>query len=217
MGGCGSGRHNGVRKRRVEDCIALDVRELARRNALAPGTAGTLTWERDGYFVGSADFRIDTTGLVLTYHSGAGDPRRANEQRVALSSVAAHLGGARVFFTCPSAECGRRVALLYFARGAFRCRQCHGLAYESQREDAARRACRRANKRRARLGWPRWGAPARQVAARRKGQWRTTFRRQLKSVIAADAKADAVYAAHYWRLACRVERRVARACKTGKS
>ena len=40
----------------------------------------------------------------------------------------------------------RRVFTLYFARGAFRCRHCHGLAYECQAEDRERRAQWRANK-----------------------------------------------------------------------
>jgi hypothetical protein len=74
---------------------------------------------------------------------------------VELSFVPAAFGGARAYFLCPGAECGRRVSVLYFQRGAFRCRHCHGLAYESQREDARRRTRRRADKLRARLVWPR--------------------------------------------------------------
>ncbi len=47
MGGCGSGRHHGARKRRVESCLSVDVRQLARAGALAPDATGTLTWERN--------------------------------------------------------------------------------------------------------------------------------------------------------------------------
>lgn len=214
MGGAGSGRrYNGVRKRRVEDCLALDVRELRRKGALVPGATGTLTWERGGDALASVAFRVDITGLVLSYDAYDGEAQRAIEQSVAMSSVPARFGGARAYFLCPGTDCGRRVAVLYFARGAFRCRRCHGLAYECQREDAARRARRRANKCRARLGWPRWGVPAPQIAARPKGQWHTTFRRLLTSVAAADAIADGAYAARYWRLACQIEGRVARARK----
>ncbi len=213
MGGCGSGRHNGVRKRRVESCLALNVNELRREGALVPGAAGTLTWERDGDDMASVGFRAETAALVLTYDAYDGEGQRAIEQRVALSSVPAALGGPRTFLLCPGAECGRRVAVLYFVRSAFRCRQCHGLAYESQREDATQRARRSADKCRARLGWPGWRVLGPRFAARPKWQWRKTFRRRLKSVIAADARADAANTALYWRLACRVERRAARARK----
>ncbi|MGH6673882.1 MAG: hypothetical protein ACRECV_18185 [Xanthobacteraceae bacterium] len=200
-----------MRKRRVESCLSLDVRELRRKGALAPAATGTLTWDRDGDAVAPVGFRIDTAGLVLAYDAYEGDSQRAIEQRVLLSSVPVALGGERTYFVCPGAECRRRVAMLYFMRGAFRCRRCHGLAYECQREDATQRARRRANKHRARLGWPEWRMLAQRLAARPKRRWRTTFRQQLKSIIAADAKADAAYAAQYWRLACRVERRAARA------
>jgi len=151
MGGCGSGRHNGVRKRRVETCLALDVNELRREGALAPGASGTLTWEREGEPQASVDFRIDSGTLVLSYDDQSD---KAVEQHLALSSVPAPFGGARAYFLCPGAECGRRVSALYFRRGVYRCRHCHRLAYESQREDARRRARRRADQLRARLGWP---------------------------------------------------------------
>lgn len=48
--------------------------------------------------------------------------------------------------------CGRRVAILYGGR-IFACRNCHKLAYPSQREDDSDRAARRADRIRAKLGW----------------------------------------------------------------
>jgi hypothetical protein len=147
-------------------------------------------WARDE--AASVAFRADSAGLVLSYR----DRREANshpvEQRVALSWVSAAFGGTRVYFICPGSECGRQVSILHFADRLFLCRRCHGLAYESQSEDARRRARRRANKHHARLDWPCWGFLAQQFAARPKGQWRTTFRRLLKSVAAADAKAESL-------------------------
>ena len=149
----GSGRHHGARKRRVESCLALDVNELCRKGALTPGASGTLTWERDRDAVASADFRADTAGLILCYDGDGTEAPKVIEQRVALSFVPATFSGARAYFLCPGAECGRRVSVLYFRTGVFRCRHCHRLAYESQREDVGRRARRRADKLRARLGW----------------------------------------------------------------
>ena len=47
---------------------------------------------------------------------------------------------------------GRRVGILYATGAYFLCRHCSGLVYQSQREDLARRAARRAHRARARLG-----------------------------------------------------------------
>jgi ABC-type multidrug transport system fused ATPase/permease subunit len=138
MGGCGSGRHHGVRKRRVESCVALDVNELRRKGVLTPGASGTLTWERDCSAAGSVGIRADTAELILCYRAHSTEDFKLVEQRVALSLLPAALGDTRAYFLCPDAECGRRVSVLYFCKGVFRCRNCHGLAYESQGEDASR-------------------------------------------------------------------------------
>lgn len=208
MGGCGSGRHNGVRKRRVESCIALDVRELARMGALALGAAGTLTWQRDCDAVASVGFRVDTTGLVLSYDAYDGEAQRAIEQGVALSSVPAALGGARACFLCPGAECGRRVAVLYFVRGAFYCRHCHRLAYASQCEDVMWRARRRVDKLRARLGIERQNPFALANAARPKGMWRTTFSRLHASALEAYDIASIAQGLYFARLLAKINRRL---------
>ncbi len=69
------------------------------------------------------------------------DGERVRE-RVALDRTQCNYGGDRPWFRCPG--CRRRVALLY-GGPRFRCRQCHGLAYRSTREDALTRAFGRAN------------------------------------------------------------------------
>ena len=169
MGGCGSGRHRGVRKRRVESCLALDVNELRRKGVLTPGAFGTLSWECGGDARASVVFRVGECALTLCYHDQRAAEPRDVEQRVALSSVPGRFGGARDYFLCPGAECGRRVSILYFRRGVFRCRHCHGLAYESQREDARLRARRRADKLRAQLGWPQRGHLRRRSRSSQRG------------------------------------------------
>jgi hypothetical protein len=204
------GRHRGVRKRRVESCLALNVNELRRKGALTPGGAGTLTWERNGEIHASLEFRADAAGLVFSFDCGDEIPR-AVEQTIALSSVPAAFGGARAYFLCPGAECGRRVSALYFRRGVFRCRHCHGLAYESQREDAVRRARRRANKLRARLGWAQQRALSLPIAVKPKGMWSSTFERLRGYAIAAESVATAGQVARWARLLGRFERRKRRA------
>jgi hypothetical protein len=210
MGGCGSGRHGGVRKRRVESCLALDVNELRRRGALTPGASGTLTSEHDTHAAASIDFKADTAGLLLYYRTHGIEGAKLIEERVELSFVPAALGGARAYFLCPGAGCGRRVSVLY-RRGAFRCRHCHGLAYESQREDMRRRARRRADKLRARLGWPQQRAFALPIGVKPKGMWSRTFERLRGYAIAAESVATAAQVAHWVRLLQRVNRRQRRA------
>jgi hypothetical protein len=207
MGGCGSGRHRGARKRRVESCLALDVNELRRKVALTPGASGTLTWEREGDAQASVAFRVGEGALTLCYRDQHAAEPRDVEQHVALSSAPARFGGARAYFLCPGAECGRRVSVLYSRRGVFRCRHCHGLAYESQREDARQRARRRADKLRSRLGWPQQRGLALPIAVKPKGIWGRTYKRLHRDAVAAESAATAAQVAHWTRLLARVNRR----------
>lgn len=52
-------------------------------------------------------------------------------QRVALQYTPCHMGGSRVWFSCPG--CDRRCALLYSGENGFCCRECYDLPYRSQR------------------------------------------------------------------------------------
>jgi hypothetical protein len=109
MGGCGSGRHHGVRKRRVESCLALDVNELRRKGVLTLGASGTLAWKRGGAEVASMNFRADSGDLVLSYDNHNAEALRALEQCVALSSVPAAFGSANLFLM---SWCGMQPARL---------------------------------------------------------------------------------------------------------
>jgi hypothetical protein len=55
----------------------------------------------------------------------------------------------RPWFRC---RCDRQVALLYYSRGFFACRHCHGLAYQCQSETPTLRWIRRGRKIRMSLG-----------------------------------------------------------------
>lgn len=207
VGGRGSGRHNGARKHRVESCLTLDVNVLHRKGALTPGASGTLLWGREGADAeASVTFRVDEATLILCYDDGhaAGF---CVEQHVSLTSVPVAFGGSRAYFLCPGADCGRRSLILYFHRGVFRCRHCHGLAYESQREDAKQRARRRADKLRARFCWPKHRIFAPQIVVRPKGMWSRTFDRLRGDAVAAEAIATAAQVAHWTRLLRKLERR----------
>jgi hypothetical protein len=206
MGGCGSGRHNGLKKRRVESCLSLDANELRRRGALAPGACGTLSWD-GGHGTWSLAFRAEADALVLVYRTEHLTASRAIEQRIALAYSPAQFDGTRVYFVCPGSECGRRVAKLYLARGSLRCRDCHGLAYECQAEDRQRRARRRADKRRAKLSSPQWCPYAQPVMTKPKGMWRSTFAKLREGAVVADIVADVHLGARLMKIARRAQRR----------
>jgi hypothetical protein len=203
MGGPGSGRHNGAKKRRVESCLALDVNELRRAGALVPGTCGTLSWQYDSAAGESLAFRAEADAVILGYFEHG----VIIEQRIALAYSAAKFGGTRVYFVCPGSECGRRVSKLYLAPDAFRCRDCHRLAYECQAEDRERRARRRADKRRAKLRSQRWSPGTLPVKTRPKGMWRRTFVPLQDRAVAADIVAEVLLEARLMKIASRVQGR----------
>jgi hypothetical protein len=63
--------------------------------------------------------------------------------------TATRFGGRRQWFKC--LQCGEGCRVIYGGR-YFRCRQCHGLRYQSQTEADYDRALERANRIRQRLG-----------------------------------------------------------------
>ena len=77
---------------------------------------------------------------------------RDDEHRIALNWTAVNFGGERPWFLCPVAGCQRRAAILCLVHGQFMCRNCAGLAYQSQHKDPEFRKLQRANKIRQRLG-----------------------------------------------------------------
>jgi hypothetical protein len=209
MGGPGSGRHNGAKKRRVESCLALDVNELRREGALTPGACGTFEWQGDNV-ASSLAFRTEGDALVLVYLADPIPASEIIEQRIALAYSPAALGGTRIYLVCPDSECAGRVSKLYFARGVFRCRDCHGLAYECQAEGRQERARRRADKRRARLGSKPWRSGALPLMTRPKGMWRRTFTLLQERAVAADIVADMHLESNLMKIARRVQRRMRR-------
>jgi len=174
----GSERLRGERKCRIEAQQALKVSDLRSKGAPQ-----------------------DATEFWLSYELGEGPDAKSVSERVALDRVPTRFGGARTYFRCPGPGCGRRVMALYLVGGLFRCRRCHGLVYECQGEDKLRRAERRADKARARLGYQplRRFEPAPEV--RPKGMWMRTFWDLYGRVLVADYAATEAFVARLQGLA----------------
>ena len=150
MGGRGSGRRSSSSgKPQTSDSMPLDIRKIARKGLLVPGTSFGWQWLVGDREVGGISIRVDIHCMVLSYRiKSTGE---VVEQRVQTQTSPCHLGGQRHWFTCP--RCCKRVAVLYAVGRYFACRQCGGLGYATQKEGAGDRASSRAGKLRKRLGW----------------------------------------------------------------
>jgi hypothetical protein len=155
MGGSGSGRRwHYSAKNTTEGYRSIDVRWLKREGMLSPGANRRITWSRGGEITGSINVRSEPDRVILDYRQrDHGGEWQAENYPVNLTTTPCHIGGERHWFLCPAHGCGQRVAVIY-GGGIFACRKCHQLAYPSQREDPSDRAVRRADRLRARLGWP---------------------------------------------------------------
>lgn len=167
MGGIGSGWpwHIGS-KDTTEDHRSIDVRWLQREGLLTPGSHRQMTWTRRGEVYAEVNIDAEPGRVLLTHLQKSGcDQWSVVSYFVSVTTTPCHLGGERPWFSCPTVECGKRIAVIY-CDSIFACRSCHKLAYASQREDEADRARRKADRIRDRLGWPRglwngshWGKP----------------------------------------------------------
>jgi hypothetical protein len=159
MGGVGSGNWYRFDKNTTTDeCDSVDVRYLHREGLLKPGRWFSLRWSRAGRERGSIRCAVigneKPEGVILTYRhrSSPGDEWEDVQEPVFLDWTTCNFGGERLWFICPGAECGRRVALLYGLGRYFLCRHCYELVYESQRENEMHRALRWAQAIRESLG-----------------------------------------------------------------
>ncbi len=154
MGGHGSGRRpTSSGKATTEDSTPLDVRRLAKAGALAPGRVVSWQWTINDRVHSTIQIRAERGLVTLSYSNRPrGGSPDAISQLVDVVATPGTLGGQRSWFACPG--CRTRVAVIYGAGQLFACRQCKGLAYTSQSEQADDRAARRANRIRKRLCWP---------------------------------------------------------------
>jgi hypothetical protein len=136
MGGMSSGRWGWHTKRQtVDESRTLDLSELARDGAFAPGRSGRVRWLRGETETASISYTVgeQAGGLVLTLHYTLMRSGESVDIPVRLETTRLRFGGVRWWGRCP---CGRRVRKLYLPGGAtrFACRQCHGLTYASAQE-----------------------------------------------------------------------------------
>lgn len=179
----------------AEHLHSVDVRPLVR----GPWRSGTLRWLVGDRETGSVGYELHPQDCLVLIWTSRGTAHRLP---VALVSTAPHFGGVRWWALCPG--CGRRCAVLYGYGRGFACRLCLRLTYESTRENAFSRACRRVAKVRGRYGapqgiaWP-WGSKPRRM------RW-VTFAR----ILDRERAAQSVMVAHQDAFCASVERLAAR-------
>ena len=133
----------------------LVLSELLKAGALQVGACCTLQWSRDGTTTGQLSLMAGPGFLAMDFdHQG-----KAIHQSVKVVSTVPFYGGIRYWLTCPG--CARRCSVFYqTSEGLFACWRCCGLNYQSTREDKPTRGLHKAERIRAKLGWPRgvvWG------------------------------------------------------------
>ena len=193
MGGIGSGRPPMYRTSVVEDCLSLNANFLHRQGSLRPGSAGHLTWTRNGKRVSSIGFRMEGDQLILDYrHRSSGGEWENIKEPIHVVRNPCRFGGTRPYLICPGVMngvvCGRRVVKLYASDKYYFCRHCYRLKYTSQYENLWDRLMTRGNKIRERLGGD-LGMES-LLPPRPKGMWRQTYERLCKEVRLAEAEGN---------------------------
>ncbi|MBA2883163.1 hypothetical protein HNR65_003524 [Desulfosalsimonas propionicica] len=152
MGGWGSGNRIRIGTRDiVERHHGLDVRQLARKNCLQPGSIIQWAWFENGKQTASISFRVQENNIDLSYQHRANNREWVPVQQIVpFDKTPCNFGGYRLWFRCPG--CNQRVAIIYAAGKYFRCRHCYGLTYASSQEGDLDRLMRKAWKIRRRLG-----------------------------------------------------------------
>lgn len=179
MGGLGSGKRR--ERPTVEDCLELSVSLLTEENLLADGVhrKGSFAWPEGEAISFEVNMRDDSDlWLRLAYKTA----EETVDLVVKLETTSPYFGGVRYWFICEN--CQRRSGKLYLPTGEnhFRCRLCHRLVYEAQRESRGSRMLRKAGKIRHRLG----GNPSDPLPERPKGMHRRTFQKLMFEAISAE-------------------------------
>ena len=122
----------------IDDCTAIDVRDLLRSGRKRPGDPMHQAWV--GGELGTITWALDGPRVVVSYSRDlAGNDRWSASEAVIflVREGMPRRGGVRTWFRCPS--CNRRVARVLVLPGEadLRCRRCAGLLYRNQRSRVA--------------------------------------------------------------------------------
>lgn len=133
-------------KASTEDYRRIDIRDWNRRGFLSEGTRHW-RWVNGERTVTPILTETQPHRLLMCYKVlGPGGQWDQIDEPISFDRTHGGPGWKRCWFLCPG--CDRRVAILYFRR-YFRCRQCFGLGYPSQRVTRSQRALRRSRE----IGW----------------------------------------------------------------
>jgi len=178
----------------------LDVNQLREKGCLRPGWSSTCQWINGK--VASINLLAEADRLSLSYTVQVGDGKREHvAETIRIVHLRCRFGGSRPFFICPGdgTDCGRRVAKLHLSRRYFLCRRCNELSYASQYEQPWKRALRRANKLKQRLGIDvRIAEP---FPEKPKGMWVRTYACLLDEILHAEILANEARSNMFKRLA----------------
>jgi hypothetical protein len=126
------------------------------------------------------------------------------ETELRLAFTRCRFGGERAWLRCPG--CLHRRVALFVHRKAVACRECFGLRYRSQLQDAATRLEERAERIERAIGWD----GESDTLTRPKGMHRETYRRRWYEAQALYARAGAIEDERDWRLTLRFLAHVAK-------
>ena len=156
-------------RRKCEHLLRLDIRELARKGYLRPGSNASWRWSVGGETSGNIRTFTTADQVRLLYAvTTAGGNRQVMDYGAWITRTPGRYGGSRPWFRCP--RCGSRRAVLYGVAGDGQsgCRGCMRLGYASEAESPLDRLYRKQRKLESRLAedwqkpkWMRWNSYAR--------------------------------------------------------
>lgn len=179
-GGSRFGAGRPAYKQKAELTLALDIRALQRGGCLERRYPFSWVWHTNhGEKVGSATIQVTDTHLHLSYTLQG----QSIENTFAFVKTPCNFGGVRRWFQCP--QCGLRCAKVFFNKrnGRYACRQCVGITYYSQCEDAMDRGWRKQKRLERKLG---------EYLMKPKGMHQTTHTRIFNQIKACEMQRDSL-------------------------
>jgi hypothetical protein len=186
----------------LESYLTLNVNELSEKGCLRPGWSSTFQWIV-GNEVALINLLAEADRLSLSYTLRVRDGKSEDmTETIPIVHLPCRFGGSRPYFICPGpgegTDCGRRITKLHLSHRYFLCRYCNKLAYQSQYEQPWKRALRRANKLKQRLGIDvEIGDP---FPDKPKGMWTRTYSCFLEEILEAELLAYEAQANLFKRL-----------------